>query len=345
MKKVYCSLFLLFVGLVSGFAVGSGEFELTDTKRFDSARNVRYMNERYVVFNCDDAEGYEEFRIKDLESGRETILSNTANVFPFEIKGKFNVLIRDRYNDFYLTHDLKVNPFKGRPYYLVYPFYDGAAIVSDNKRFWLIDVRGDVIRDDIVCSSGYFSEGMTIVTLDNGQCGAMNPSGDILFDVPSMFLPDKEYDYVFSDGVMVLSNGRYGENHISAVMDINGKILFETQYYLSDYSEGVAACFKDKENCLRDYGFVDKDNNFVVPMVLETRQGWLLPKYEDGFIQVEYRGKMVKVDKTGKVYSIEDGKQIYDLWKAEEKRDESQPEETENKGIIRKIREKVFGVI
>lgn len=314
MKKVLLVLALSVVGLMSVYSVEEGCFELTDSKLYSKARGVRVLNERYVTFSCENENGEYEKRIKDLVSQRETILSDSSSVFPFALEEKFNILIRDRYSDFYLTPDLCENPFEDCPYYLKYPFSGGSAIVSDNKKFWLIDVYGNVIRDDIECSSGYFSEGMVLVTLKSGECCTINPAGEVLFSVPACYLPDKGFDYEFSDGVMVLSNGSYNGSHKNAVMDVEGNILFESEYYLSNFSDGVAACSRHEEKFKITYGYVDKNNNMVVPMVFKGEQGRVLPSFVNGYANVVFRGKKVKVDKTGKLYSIEDGQLLCDLW-------------------------------
>lgn len=332
MKKVFFIFTILSI-LLSNFAfsevVENCDFFVTETKCFERAEKIESLNNRYVTFKFVNDEGNLEYRIKDLETERETILANFYYVPPFDNSDDFAIWVYRRYGGFYLDKDLQKVAFPNLQPHICggSVFYKNASVVMTETNYILIDAKGNIILNDIDETPMKFSEGLLAVTLSNGKSGCINTKGEMVFEIPYEYRPRRNLiDYYFSDGLLTLSNCDF-ENHKSAVMDLNGNIIGETSYFLGNFHDGLATFITKRANRITYFGYMDKNCNIIIPAVLKKEEGHALPQFANGFTKVEYCEKTFKMDKIGKLYSLENGKLVYDLNK---KQNEEENENTEN---------------
>lgn len=281
MKKVLLKI-LLTMTVLSAWGYDYGIKFVPENDRIEEIpENATFLNERYAEFTLATSEGINEKRIKDLETKNEVILTKSMYAYNFKIKGETPVLICDRDLSFYLKPDLTDYHLRNMLMYDRHTFYDGGAIVTlSGERYpVLIDVDGNIVRNDIVTSKGFFHEELVYCTFKDGSSGFIDSKGNLKISVPAMYKNSTDVvNYYFEDGLVVLNSNwkKY------AVMDKEGKILFETDWHLENKFEDDMLGFKEvKEDGRVCFGYLDRNFKVAVPATNPTALGYRIPKYSE----------------------------------------------------------------
>lgn len=162
-------------------------------------------------------------------------------------------------------------------------FINGYAFVSKDKKWYLVDKTGKVVKtlqyDKI---HGIDSKEGIVADIKDGKLGFMDTMGNEI--IPTI------YDSVlqeFSDGIAILKH-----NGKSVIIDKNGKQLFET------FSDGVryigGGFFVDYQN--GKCRFIDKNGKSLTKSIYSYNWSFL----SDDLLMVERNGKVGCIDRTGK---------------------------------------------
>ena len=187
----------------------------------------------------------------------------------------------------------------------------------------MINSKGTLLADGIKrTSASDLYDGIFSVTMKDGRAGFMNLDGKLVFEIPQEYKDDgNRPSYSFWDGVMVITNGLPQGKHKCAVIDKNGNILGETEYFLSNFSDGLASfaytVTKNDEKghpaTTEVFGYMDKHCNIVIPAVFEQNYVYSRPKFSNGYAEVNYRGRDLLLGNNGILYSKETNQPVFDL--------------------------------
>lgn len=330
MKKSFIAvLFFVFRTFCFAHKYVTDLFVPTDTIRFDRAVSVTPANNDYVYFTYVNDEGHRELRIKKLDTKVEAILNYNADQSIFYVDDEnCYINISARWNSTYVTRDLKQEALKEWDVLWGTDFYRGVALIENENGYYLINSKGELINDEIERTSAHnLYDGIFSVTLKDGRAGFMDLKGNLVFEIPQEYKDNGDNAaYCFWDGVMVLTNGQPEGKHKSAVIDKKGNILGETKYFLSNFSDGLAAfnCTEKRipgktyHQSVNVFGYMDKYCNIVIPPVFEQDYGYSFPQFSNGYAEVNYRGKDLLLGKNGILYSKETKTPVFDLNKLKE---------------------------
>lgn len=298
-------------------------FTPTDTIFFDRADYVEPANNDYVYFTYVNDEGQKELRLKKLDTKVEAILDWNVYMAHLYIENESYINISTSKVSTYITKDLKNEALVDWDIIWGTTFYRNVALIRNRDGYYLINSKGELISDEIaLTSAGNLYDGIFSVTLKDGRTGFMDLNGKLIFEVPREYKDNGERaSYCFWDGVMVLTNGLPEGQHKSAVIDKKGNILGETSYFLSDFSDGLAAFEYTVERKSGEpypgrnkiFGYMDKYCNIVIPAVFEQDYIYSCPKFSNGYAEVNYRGKDLLLGKDGVLYSKETKSPVLDL--------------------------------
>lgn len=298
-------------------------FTPTDTIFFDRADYVEPANNDYVYFTYVNDEGQKELRLKKLDTKVEAILDWNVYMAHLYIENESYINISTSKVSTYITKDLKNEALVDWDIIWGTTFYRNVALIRNRDGYYLINSKGELISDEIaLTSAGNLYDGIFSVTLKDGRTGFMDLNGNLVFEVPREYKDNGDRaSYCFWDGVMVLTNGLPEGQHKSAVIDKKGNILGETSYFLSDFSDGLAAFEYTVERKSGElypgrnkiFGYMDKYCNIVIPAVFEQDYIYSCPKFSNGYAEVNYRGKDLLLGKDGVLYSKETKSPVLDL--------------------------------
>lgn len=242
--------------------------------------NARIINERYVQFEYANSDGTTENRLKDMVSLNEVILVPGMYIHNFEVIGETPVLVNEKYMSFYLKPDLTDYHLGNMKAYNKSDYYDGGALVtfSGHNTPSLIDLHGNIVRNDIVTSKSFFSEGLVYCTFEDGSSGFMDSKGDVKIYVPSKYKNSNDVvDYYFKEGFAILHHN-FKEY---AIINKEGEIVYETEKLLETcFSDGYLGFKEVNENNQAFYGYMDKNFDVVVPASNPTKLGYGIPTYQ-----------------------------------------------------------------
>ncbi len=323
-KNIAVVLFFVFGTFCFAHKYVTDLFVPTDTICFDKALHVTPANDEYVYFTYINDDGQKEQRIKKLDTKVEAILN--WNVYPsrFYVDDKdCYINISMKWNSTYITRDLKQEALKEWDVLWGTNFYRGVALIENDDGYYLINSKGELISDEIErTSAGNLYDGIFSVTLKDGRTGFMDLNGRLVFEVPREYQDNGDRAaYCFWDGVMVLTNGLPEGEHKSAVIDKKGNILGETNYFLSNFSDGLAS-FEytvrrssggPHPDIIKIFGYMDKYCNVVIPAVFEQSYIYSCPEFSNGYAEVNYRGKDLLLGKDGVLYSKETKLPVLDM--------------------------------
>ena len=181
----------------------------------------------------------------------------------------------------------------------VMDFSEGLAWVckEEEGKWGCIDKNGDLKIPFIYTVPGEFSEGLAVVVRGQKR-GVVNKKGDIV--VPF------EYDcvsgagfYKFSGGYVTLERvtdyTKYGPKaeYDFCVIDKNGNVRDDCNYYVGDFSEGLCM-FLDPD--AEKYGYLDENLNVKIPAVFDNASD-----FHDGLALVEKGEERYYIDKKGNI--------------------------------------------
>ena len=323
-KSIVLFLFFILCEFCFAHKYVTDLFVPTDTIRFERATSVTPANDEYVYFTYINDEGQKEQRLKKLDTKVEAILN--WNVYPscFYVDDEdCYINISMKWNSTYVTRDLKQEALKEWGVLWGTTFYRGVALIENEDGYYLINSKGELISDEIErTSAGNLYDGIFSVTLKDGRTGFMDLNGKLVFEVPREYKDNGDRaSYCFWDDVMVLTNGLPEGQHKSAVIDKKGNILGETNYFLSEFSDGLAAfeytverkSGKPYPGRNKIFGYMDKYCNVVIPAVFEQDYIYSCPKFSNGYAEVNYRGRDLLLGKNGILYSKETKNPVFDL--------------------------------
>lgn len=325
MKK---NIALIFVFGLCGFCFShkyvTDLFVPTDTIRFERAVSVTPANDEYVYFTYINDEGQKEKRIKKLDTKTEAIINWNVYPSPFRVDDEnCYINIAMNRNSTYVTRDLKQEALKEWDVLWGTNFYRGVALIENDDGYCLINSKGTLLADGIKrTSASDLYDGIFSVSMKDGRAGFMNLEGKLVFEIPQEYKDDgNRPSYSFWDGVMVITNGLPQGKHKCAVIDKNGNILGETEYFLSNFSDGLASfaytVTKNDEKghpaTTEVFGYMDKHCNIVIPAVFEQNYVYSRPKFSNGYAEVNYRGRDLLLGKNGILYSKETNQPVFDL--------------------------------
>lgn len=324
MKKIF-ALFLFFVCGAFCFAKKWVDylFTPTDTICFDRADYVTPANDDYVYFTFVNDEGQKELRIKKLDTKVEAILDRNVYMSRLFIENQKYINISTSKVSTYITKDLKNEALVDWDIIWGTDFYNRVALIRNRNGYFLINEDGTLLADGIKrTSASDLYDGIFSVTMKDGRAGFMNLEGKLVFEIPQEYKDDGNRPaYSFWDGVMVITNGLPQGKHKCAVIDKSGNILGETEYFLSNFSDGLASFAytvtkndeKGRPATIEVFGYMDKHCNIVIPAVFEQNYIYSRPKFSNGYAEVNYRGRDLLLGKNGILYSKETNQPVFDL--------------------------------
>lgn len=174
-----------------------------------------------------------------------------------------------------------------------FPFYEGVAIVSKNRKYGLINAAGkEVSRFQFDDMGWYFQEGIVHVEKE-GKYGYINTKGQTV--IPFRFAVANE----FHKGVAIVRT----DNGDSALINKAGQIITRFSHSLrSDrFYEGVARILfveKDKDPIYEgETGFINTAGKILITPQFE----WDTSNFSEGVAAVQKDDRMGYIDKTGQV--------------------------------------------
>ena len=181
-------------------------------------------------------------------------------------------------------------------YDLLWRFGEGLCSASEDvsrefaeKKWGFVDVEGNmVISPQYHFGSNWgFSEGLAIVSVNNGNCGYINKNNDMVIS-PRFFSGGW-----FSDG---LANVCYRSvNALYGSVDKTGREVIPAQFQdLGAFSGGLAPCTSDYPSRKRLWGFVDRAGKYVIKPQYEY--AW---EFLEGLAQVKLQGKIGFINTSG----------------------------------------------
>ena len=204
-----------------------------------------------LLFTSCQRLGDTEYTGKDVTSGESDAVDNTE-------QQALNLITRDNYPV----------PFART---------DGFSML-----YGYLDKDGNpVIEPQFLRADPFFECGAAIVTSIEGKAA--------LIDRKGKFLVEPRYDYfIYSEGLFITYDP---ENKVCVAFDETGKKLFETQSYISEYSEGLAPAPNGSPG-----GYLDKSGKYA----LTLDYNYLGP-FVNGLAEVssEYLGPLYLIDRTG----------------------------------------------
>ena len=267
------------------------------------------LNERFVKYSKMDSSQKCYSTLADVKNNKE-ILFNKYTA-PFEIQGKFHIPVQETNHGFYLTSDLKEYIFKDKNYKKVFPYCNGSAFVLDkDENYVLIDMKGNVITDQVAFTTGRFGEGLAPVKLKDGRTGYMNPKGKLVLELDFNFKYNGNCYYAtrFNNGYAIVNDGNDFDYSVidkkgNRIKKINAKI------YSDEFSGLVTFCVPAEREGLYAFGFMKTDGEVVFPPKYRFADGpRTFPSFMNGMTNHFYTkdGIPVLMDKYGNVYNYDD---------------------------------------
>lgn len=181
-------------------------------------------------------------------------------------------------------------------------FIDGIQTIERNGHFGFKREDGTVFVEPVYKHVGQFKNGFCIVYDDDLKCGIINRKGQEV--VPSQF----DEATLPSEGLMRVRNG-----NLWGFYDTTGRKVIDFQYRtVSDFSEGLAVANDDSDSTIVKYGFINKDNKFVIPATFEFamtfNEGLAVVKNYDRYGMIDRNGKEVMPCKYIGVSGMIDGR-------------------------------------
>ena len=178
---------------------------------------------------------------------------------------------------------------------LVKPFSDGLSafkVISNgiNDKSWgFMDIKGDVIIEPQFFSldNGDFSDGLCIVTDENGKCGAINKEGILTipykFDYLGSFIDGNAVFGKFDDQLLTWEFGLINSDGLFSLAPNYDRMSRDGDYFLVSKKD--------------DYGWVNAKGEIIIPLQFDNAHKFNGSNYAP----VEISGKWGFIDKNGKI--------------------------------------------
>lgn len=179
-------------------------------------------------------------------------------------------------------------------YKVAFPFIGERAVVLENESFCLIDKKGEKVHP------GYFYIGPSITNvpkrIKNVYLFSSGSNTYSIIDTNGKYILEKFKGSIseFQDGLSSYTTSTHDNwnSYRYGIMNDSGRILIPEKYKrIQNYSEGLIPV----QNSLDKWGFVDKNDNTVIPFIYE----WAF-SFSEGLACVKKNGKFGFIDKKGK---------------------------------------------
>jgi hypothetical protein len=172
--------------------------------------------------------------------------------------------------------------------------YPASAYVDGVEKWGFIDRTGQfVIKPSLELAFDFQPVGLAKFSKDN-LVGLINTKGETV--VQPIYNDIGE----FADDLAIARN--WGQTTTSTLLDTSGKVLFQKDFYFSDFSEGLAAAYvQDAKSGGGKYGYVDLTGEFAVKAQYDSAgdftDGKALVSTTDGQqFYIDHAGKKVADD-------------------------------------------------
>lgn len=157
---------------------------------------------------------------------------------------------------------------------------DLVAVKENNKKYVIVNTKGDIVIPFEYSSVSRFEDGFTLVK-DRGNTFFINKKGENVFN---KVFEDADS---FSNGLApVKENGLWG------FIDKSGNMLIKNQFdQVNSFNEGFAAVEKNNK-----WGLIDNLGNIVIDFQYDC-----IKDFHESFAAVEKDGKWGFIDKSGKI--------------------------------------------
>lgn len=180
-------------------------------------------------------------------------------------------------------------------------FVDGIQTIQKDEKFGFKREDGTVIVEPTYMFVDKFHGPYCIVYRDYDHCGMIDRNGREV--LPTIYT---EVSYPL-DGMFRVQKG-----NLWGFCDTAGREIIECQYRAaSGFSEGVAVVLFDLDSITALYGYIDKQNNIVLPAVYEYafpfQEGYAVVKQYDRYGMIDHAGRSMVPCKYMEVTSMTDG--------------------------------------
>ena len=169
------------------------------------------------------------------------------------------------------------------------PFKEGLAIVELNRKYSLINTKGELIGNgnlwfDFVEG---FNEGLASVKL-NGRWSFINTNGELIGDGNLWF----DEVWSFHEGLAAVNlNGKYSFINSKGELIGNGNLWF---YYVEDFKEGFAIVkLKGKYSFINNKGALIGDGNLWFDFVEGFKEGFAAVKLNGKYSFINSKGELI----------------------------------------------------
>lgn len=171
-------------------------------------------------------------------------------------------------------------------YDTVSDFSEGLALVERNGKYGFIDKTGQAVIPLEYDSAWSFSNGRAAVEI-GGKWGFIDKTGNVVIS------PDYDEVHSFSEGLAAVSlGGRYGYINTAGEM----VVPLEYEAYVDDFSEGLAAIYREDSSGMWQFGFVNAVGEEIIPPQYDY-----VSSFSSGLAAVSMGSKTDFIDATGQV--------------------------------------------
>lgn len=181
-------------------------------------------------------------------------------------------------------------------------FIDGIQTIERDGHFGFKREDGTVIVEPVYKYVGQFKDGYCVVYNDDMKCGIINRTGREV--VPAVF----DEATLPNEGMLRVRNG-----NLWGFFDTTGHKAIDFQYRtVSDFNEGLAVANDDSDSSTVKYGYINKENRFVIPAKFEFamtfNEGFAVVKNYDRYGMIDRKGNEVMPCKYIGVSGMIDGR-------------------------------------
>ncbi|MBD7968228.1 WG repeat-containing protein [Paenibacillus gallinarum] len=173
---------------------------------------------------------------------------------------------------------------------LMSDFYEQRALVQnkETKLYGYINTKGKLAIPCQFTEAGYFSEGVSHVTLANtNQQELIDRTGKII----SHFLKKYDSDFYFSNGLAMVTDPKSNKN---GFINTLGELTIPFDY---TYARGFSEGFSLVQNNKGQYGYIDTSGKVIIPFQYKSGGS-----FSEGLASVQNnKGKWGFINKKGKV--------------------------------------------
>lgn len=279
---------------------------------YDGKGNEIFQTESICLHNgrfCSGGTKSSGYYIQDLDTGKRFLLDKTFSGRPFDDSDLPLTIPVDLRNhtSFCIDENFENKLFDDGRFAGIYFFNNGRAVAWDkNKKLFVIDHGGNIIRKDFLATATHYSEGLLAVVLKDGRTGFIDTEGNFVIDIP-FNIPDGQRGftiYSFHEGVSVFITVESIEDESDMmIIDKKGNVLgkFKSRS-LNPCSCGLIA----QEN--KKIGYCDLNGKTVIANIFSISGGAINESYnfKNGYAAVKYNDRDVLLDVHGNVYYTAD---------------------------------------